>query len=70
MICVHTFGNGRHKRQADITLFFEYTSILSERQSFQGYKYKYTLSVHVLLNLLKINNASLDKHFIPFSKRV
>ena len=24
MKCVHTFGNGRHKRQADITLLFEY----------------------------------------------
>ena len=24
MKCVHTFGTGRHKRQADITLLFEY----------------------------------------------
>ena len=27
MKCVHTFGNGRHKRQADITLLFQYTSL-------------------------------------------
>ena len=26
MKCVHTFGTGRHKRQADITLLFEYIS--------------------------------------------
>ena len=24
MKCVHTFGTGRHKRQADITLLFQY----------------------------------------------
>ena len=24
MKCVHTFGTGRHKREADITLLFEY----------------------------------------------
>ena len=24
MKCVHTFGTGRHKRPADITLMFEY----------------------------------------------
>ena len=24
MKCVHTFGTGRHKRHADITLLFEY----------------------------------------------
>ena len=26
MKCVHTFEMGRHKRQADITLLFQYTS--------------------------------------------
>ena len=26
MNCVHIFGTGRHKRQADITLLFEYIS--------------------------------------------
>ena len=26
MKCVHTFGTGRHKHQADITLLFEYIS--------------------------------------------
>ena len=26
MKCVHTFGTGRHKRQADITLLFQYMS--------------------------------------------
>ena len=26
---VHTLGTGRHKRQADITLLFQYTSALS-----------------------------------------
>ena len=25
MKCVHTFGTGRHNRQADITLLFQYT---------------------------------------------
>ena len=24
MKCVHTFGTGRHKREADITLLFQY----------------------------------------------
>ena len=24
MKCVHTFGTGRHKRQADVTLLFEH----------------------------------------------
>ena len=28
MKCVHTFGTGRHKRQVDITLLFEYIMIL------------------------------------------
>ena len=27
MKCVHTFGTGRHKRQADITLLFQYINI-------------------------------------------
>ena len=27
MKCVHTFGTGRHKRQADITLLFQYISM-------------------------------------------
>ena len=26
MKCVYTFGTGRHKRQADITLLFQYIS--------------------------------------------
>ena len=28
MKCVHTFGTGRHKRKADITLLFQYISQL------------------------------------------
>ena len=28
MKCVHTFRSGRHKRQADITLLFQYTCIM------------------------------------------
>ena len=28
MKCVHTFGTGRHKRQADITLLFQYITVL------------------------------------------
>ena len=27
MKCVHTFGTGRHKRQADIILLFQYMSV-------------------------------------------
>ena len=27
MKCVHTFGTGRHKRQADITLLFQYITL-------------------------------------------
>ena len=30
MKCVHTFGTGRPKRQADITLLFEYMSIFQD----------------------------------------
>ena len=28
MKCIHTFGTDRHKRHADITFLFEYTSVL------------------------------------------
>ena len=33
MKCVHTFGTGRHKRKADITLLFQY--ILNQLYTFQ-----------------------------------
>ena len=29
MKCVHTFGTDRHKRQADITFWFEYITLLT-----------------------------------------
>ena len=31
MKCVHTFGTGRHKRQADITLLFQYINPKQKR---------------------------------------
>ena len=35
MKCVHTFGTGRHKRQADIALLFQYTKhILKTKSNF------------------------------------
>ena len=31
MKCVHTFGTGRHKRKADITLLFQYIIMASSK---------------------------------------
>ena len=59
MKCVHTFGTGRHKRQADITLLFEYISSLTTFWILMGpYDILYTALYVTLTNLTENGNAS------------
>ena len=59
MKCVHPFGTGRHKRQADITLLFQYISyctlILLDIHITYVYKATITLSMQKYVYITKHN---------------
>ena len=53
MKCVHTFGTGRHKRQADITFLFEYIyTIGSGARNISIKKRDYFKIIPFIMNLL------------------
>ena len=63
MKCVHTFGTGRHKRQADTTLLFQY--ILRGR----GLKfsiYDLLVSLEIVLTSAKSVDPDEMPHYVPF----
>ena len=53
MKCVHTFGTGRHKRQADITLLFQYMRQTIKLSSSHALLYSFLVFKHVTLILRK-----------------
>ena len=56
MKCVHSFGTGRHKRQADIILLFEYiqTNVPNINFLSQQMKEKFVLLAYLGEHLTKV----------------